>query len=193
MMADNENEAASGGEVPEAAEQTPLSPPGEAANSPEGEEVAELSELDQALLKQAELEEQLARRTADLYNLQQEYSGYVRRSKADALAQFELGKAKVLEGLIPVLDNVALAREHGDLEGPAGKVLEELEATLRTNYGLERYGGVGDAFDPEIHEALMHSASGEVDSEQVGTLIQPGYRMGDKVLRPARVGVIGPQ
>ena len=157
------------------------------------EGVVELSELDQALLRVAELEEQLARRNADVYNVQHEYSNYVKRSKADALAQYELGKAKVLEGLISVLDNAHLAREHGGLEGPAGKVVEELESTLSTNYHLERYGAVGDPFDPAIHEALMHSTSADVESEQVQILIQPGYRMGEKILRPARVGVVSPE
>ena len=157
------------------------------------EEAPELSELDQALLKVAELQEQLARRNADIYNLQQEYNGYVKRSKVDALNQFELGKAKVLEALIGVLDNSYLAGEHGDLEGPAGKVLQELESTLSTNFGMERFGAVGDVFDPVIHEALMHSTSADVECEQIQMLMQPGYRMGEKVLRPARVGVVSPE
>ncbi|MCI6574541.1 MAG: nucleotide exchange factor GrpE [Arcanobacterium sp.] len=159
----------------------------------EGAGVSGLSELDEALLKVAQLEEQLARRSADLYNVQQEYNGYVKRSKADALVQFELGKAKVLEGLIPVLDNAYLAREHGELEGPAGKIVAELEHTLATNFSMERFGSVGDAFDPAIHEALMHSTSADVEAEQVNVIMQPGYRAGEKVLRPARVGVVSPQ
>ena len=157
------------------------------------EEASELSELDQALLKVAQLQEQLARRNADVYTLQQEYNGYVKRAKADALNQYELGKAKVLESLIGVLDNAYLAREHGDLEGPAGKVLQELESTLSTNFSMERFGAVADAFDPAIHEALMHSTSSDVEFEQVHMLMQPGYRIGDKVLRPARVSVVSPQ
>lgn len=157
------------------------------------EETPELSELDQALLKVAELQEQLARRNADVYNLQQEYNGYVKRAKADALNQHELGKAKVLEALIGVLDNAYLAREHGDLEGPAGKVLQELESTLSTNFSMERFGAVGDAFDPAMHEALMHSTSADIEFEQIHVLMQPGYRVGDRVLRPARVGVVSPE
>ncbi len=165
----------------------------EASGEKSQEEAPELSELDQALLKVAQLQEQLARRNADVYNLQQEYNGYVKRAKADALNQYELGKAKVLESLIGVLDNAYLAREHGDLEGPAGKVLQELESTLSTNFSMERFGAVADAFDPAIHEALMHSTSADVEFEQVHMLMQPGYRIGDKVLRPARVSVVSPQ
>lgn len=168
-------------------------PAAQASAESSQEEPPSLSDLDEALLKVADLEEQLARRNADIYNLQQEYSGYVRRSKAEALNQFELGKNKVLESLIPVLDNAALAREHEELHGPAGKVVEELENTLNTNFKLERFGTAGDPFDPEMHEALMHSTSADVQTEQVQMIMQPGYRVGDKIIRPARVGVVSPE
>ncbi|MFP7696788.1 nucleotide exchange factor GrpE [Trueperella sp. LYQ143] len=156
-------------------------------------EEAELSEYDQALLKIAELEELVARRNADLYNLQQEYSKYVKRAKSDAITYREQGIAAVLKSLLSVLDDAHLAREHGDLDGPAGKIVEKLEDTLVTNYQLERFGEQGEDFDPELHEALMHQTSSEVPSQQVAQLIQPGYKQGDKVLRPARVGVVSPE
>lgn len=165
----------------------------ESASEAEGEGVVELSELDQALLKVAELEEQVARRNADYYNLQQEYSNYVKRAKQEALQQNTLGQGKVIEALLGVLDNATLAREHGDLVGPAGKIVDELEHTLQVNFGLERFGSVGDAFDPAIHEALMHQQSDDVDAEQISHVIQPGYRQGERVLRAARVGVVSPQ
>ncbi|SDU78007.1 molecular chaperone GrpE [Arcanobacterium phocae] len=153
----------------------------------------EISETDQALLKVAELEEQLARRNADLYNLRQEYNGYVKRSKADGLVQYESGINKVIDLLLPVLDDIALARQHDDLEGPTGAIMEKLEGTLRTNVKLERFGSEGDIFDPNLHEALMATTSSEVSEEQVAQLIQPGYKIGDRVIRPARVGVIKPE
>ncbi|MFC5369577.1 nucleotide exchange factor GrpE [Arcanobacterium bovis] len=153
----------------------------------------ELSELDQALLRITELEDEVARRKADLYNLQQEYNGYVKRAKADAANQQAFGVAKVLEALMGVLDNADLARQHGDLEGPAGAVISELESTLERNFDLKRFGEVGEAFDPEVHEALMHQTSADAETEHVAHLIQPGYRHGEKILRPARVGVVSPQ
>ena len=72
-------------------------------------------------------------------------------------------------------------------------MLQELESTLSTNFGMERFGAVGDVFDPAIHEALMHSTSADVECEQIQMLMQPGYRVGEKVLRPARVGVVSPE
>lgn len=161
--------------------------------NPESGESLELSELDTALLRVAEVEEQLARRTAELYNVRQEYNNYVKRSKLDAANAKAAGTQSVVDTLLSVLDDAALAREHGDLGGPAGTIVEKLENTLATNYQLERFGAAGDTFDPEIHEALMHQTSPEVTEMQVAQLIQPGYRMGEKVLRPARVGVVSPE
>ncbi|WP_316932759.1 nucleotide exchange factor GrpE [Flaviflexus equikiangi] len=140
----------------------------------------------------ADLEDQLARSRADLYNVSQEYNAYVRRSKADGAAQKQAGIVAVLETLLSVLDDIELARQHDDLNGPAGAIATKVENTLQTNYQLVRFGAVGEPFDPEIHEALMNTPS-DVESEQIGTLIQPGYKMGDRVLRPARVGVVSPQ
>ena len=149
--------------------------------------------LTEAMDSIARLEDELARARADHYNLNQEYSNFVKRSKADSLARYDEGIAKVIDTLLPVLDDVQLAREHGDLEGTPGMIVEKLEQSLATSFKLERFGEVGDAFDPQIHEALMNTPSAEVESEQVGTLIQPGYRLGEKLLRPARVGVLSPE
>ena len=157
-----------------------------------GEDI-ELFELDQALLRVAELEEEVARRKADLYNLGQEYNGYVKRSKAEARTQYDAGITKVLDTLLSVLDDAHLARQHGDLTGPAGTVVDKLEQTLETNFGLVRFGEVGDDFDPERHEALMNQTSPDVETQQVQHIIQPGYKQGEKIVRPARVGVVSPE
>ena len=158
-----------------------------------GEDEVAGDPLSEAMDSIARLEDELARARADYYNLNQEYSNFVKRSKADALARYDEGIAKVIDTLLPVLDDVQLAREHGDLEGTPGMIVEKLEQSLSTSFKLERFGEVGEAFDPQIHEALMNTPSADVDSEQVGTLIQPGYRLGEKLLRPARVGVLSPE
>ena len=180
-----------------AAEQAEETPAEETVTDADGaeQENDEAVELDPLLEAQAQviaLEDQLARSRADVYNVSQEYNAYVRRSKADGAAQKQAGIVSVLENLLSVLDDVELARQHNDLEGPAGAIAAKVENPLETNYQLVRFGAVGDEFDPEIHEALMNTP-GDVESEQIGTLIQPGYKMGDRVLRPARVGVVSPQ
>lgn len=167
----------------------------ESTDSPESANSAEelTDPLSEAMKTIASLEDQLARARAETYNLQQEYNGYVRRSKQDGVQKREEGVTSVIESLLPVLDDVELARQHGDLQGPTGQIAEKIEQTLANNFEVERFGAVGDEFDPTIHEALMHQTSADATAESVGTLIQPGYRQGDKLLRPARVGVVSPE
>lgn len=137
--------------------------------------------------------EELQRANAAYYNLEQQYSAYVKRSKADALAAHDRGVAAVAEALIPVLDDIELARQHGDLaEGPFASIAEKLETTLG-RFGVERYGAAGDEFDPAIHEALMHSHSANVTTSTVQMVLQPGYRTKDRILRATRVAVVDPE
>ena len=149
--------------------------------------------LTEAMNTIASLEDQLARRNADLYNLEQQYNGFVRRSRAEGTVRQEEGIAKVIDTLLPVLDDIALARQHDELSGPFAAIVDKLESTLKGSFKLERFGEAGDPFDPMIHEALMNSTSADVTEEQVSILIQPGYKLGDKVIRPARVGVVSPE
>lgn len=136
--------------------------------------------------------EALQRAQADLVNLQREYSTYVKRSKAEALVAYDRGTAALAEALIPVLDDIALSRDHGDLVGPFASIAEKLEGTLE-RFGIERYGEAGEPFDPAVHEALMHSHSAEVETTTVEKVLQPGYRAAERILRPARVAVVDPQ
>lgn len=140
----------------------------------------------------AERLEELQRSQAAYYNLEQQYSGFVKRSKADALAAHERGVHTIVEALIPVLDDIELARQHGDLTGPFVSIAEKLEGTLG-RFGVVRYGEVGEAFDPAVHEALMHSHSADVTESTVQMVLQPGYRTPDRVIRAARVAVVDPE
>ncbi|GAA3576275.1 hypothetical protein GCM10022419_066860 [Nonomuraea rosea] len=139
-----------------------------------------------------ELAAQLAERTADLQRLQAEYTNYRRRVERDRAAVREQAVAGVLAELLPVLDDIGRARDHGELTGGFAKVAESLEAAV-TKLGLSAYGQKGDPFDPMVHEALMHSYSPEVTEPTAIEVLQPGYRMGDRVLRPARVAVAEPE
>jgi molecular chaperone GrpE len=138
-----------------------------------------------------ELARQIQERTDDLQRLQAEYANYRRRVERDRQAVAEQALASLLVGLLPVLDDIERARQHGELEGGFKVVAEGLEATL-SKLGLERYGIAGEPFDPVVHEALLHSQSGEVSESTATEILQPGYRLGDRVLRPARVAVTDP-
>jgi molecular chaperone GrpE len=133
----------------------------------------------------------LAERTADLQRLQAEYVNYKRRVDRDRELVRQTAIGSVLMTLLPVLDDIGRAREHGELAGGFKAVAESLERTV-AGLGLESFGTVGERFDPRIHEALMHSYSDEVEEPVCQVVLQVGYRHGDRVLRPARVAVAEP-
>ncbi len=133
----------------------------------------------------------LAERTADLQRLQAEYANYRKRVERDRVAVREQALASVLGELLPVLDDIGRAREHGELTGGFKSVAESLEAAV-AKLGLISYGEDGDPFDPNLHEALMHSYSPEVTEPTCVRVLQPGYKIGDRTLRPARVAVAEP-
>jgi molecular chaperone GrpE len=139
-----------------------------------------------------ELEAQIAERTADLQRLQAEYTNYRRRVERDRQAVGEAALASVFANLLPVLDDIDRARSHGEVAGGFALVADGLEATL-TKLGLERFGEAGEPFDPTLHEALTHGLSGEVTEPVCAEVFQSGYRVGERVLRPARVAVLEPE
>ncbi|MDO5034462.1 MAG: nucleotide exchange factor GrpE [Actinomycetaceae bacterium] len=150
---------------------------------------------DPALLREelAKQGDELARARADYYNLTQTHNNYVRRSKADMSNARKMGQGEVVEALMPVLDDIAAAREAGALaEGPFAAIANKLDQVLQSRFGLERFGAAGDEFDPTIHEAVMAQPSAEVQVETVFQVVQAGYRTGDKVLRAAKVIVSNP-
>ena len=152
------------------------------------------SELANALERVAAVEEQLTRANADLYNLNQEYAGYVRRSKEAAPAHRTAGQDEVIESLIGVLDDISAARDHGDLDGgPFAAIATKLEDTLRNRFALERYGEAGEDFDPALHEALMATTDAGVEHPVIGKVLQPGYRRGERVIRATKVLVNNPE
>ena len=142
-----------------------------------------------------------AERLGDLQRLQAEYVNYKRRVDRDRALVQERAVRDVLESVLPVLDDIQAARDHGDLvDGPFAAIADKLEATLG-KYGLTRFGSKGEPFDPMQHEALMHAPwpTGDDDlpadasGTTVVTVLQPGYRAGEQVLRPARVAVADPE
>jgi len=139
----------------------------------------------------ADLQAQIAERTADLQRLQAEYANYRKRVDRDRAAVKEQAVAATLGGLLPVLDGIDQAREHGELSGGFKSVADQLHAAL-SRLGLVTYGEKGDPFDPKIHEALTHSYSTDVTEDTCVEILQPGYKVGERILRAARVAVAEP-
>ena len=139
------------------------------------------------------VESKAAEHLADLQRLQAEYINYRKRVDRDRLAMGESATSKVIESLLPVLDDVAAARAHGDLaDGPFASIAEKLEETLG-RLGWSSFGKPGELFDPALHEALMSQPSTDVTQPTVIHVAQPGHRVGDRVVRAARVVVAQPE
>ena len=133
----------------------------------------------------------LAERTADLQRLQAEYVNYKRRVDRDRDLARKVAIETFVKDLLPVLDDLRSAREHDELNGAFKAVGEEIER-ITTKYGLETFGTKGDPFDPHIHEALLHGTAEGIDGPTCVEILQPGYRIGERVVRPARVAVAEP-
>jgi molecular chaperone GrpE len=136
-------------------------------------------------------ETQLAERTADLQRLQAEYANYRKRVDRDRAAVREQAVVGTLTGLLPVLDAIDQAQEHGELTGGFEKVAELLQSAL-SKLGLVAYGEKGDPFDPNIHHALTQIYSSDVTEDTCVEIPFPGYKVGDRILRPAQVVVAKP-
>jgi molecular chaperone GrpE len=131
---------------------------------------------------------ELAERTADLQRVSAEFTNFRRRTERERESTVAAAKAAVAGELLTVLDDVERAASHGDLTGPFKVVADRLTETLQ-RAGLTPFGAEGDAFDPTVHEAVAHETGPGVSGPTVTTVMRRGYRFGERVLRPAMVGV----
>jgi molecular chaperone GrpE len=164
-------------------------PAGEPVGEPDAEPTTEAATDESDPVR--DLQRQLAERTLDLQRLQAEYVNYKRRVDRDRDVVRETARASVLTAMVPVLDDIERARTHGELTGGFKAVAESLQRVL-TGLGLDRYGEPGDPFDPRVHEALTHAYDDGVEQPTAQTIMQPGYRIGERIIRPALVGVAEP-
>ncbi|MBC2681392.1 nucleotide exchange factor GrpE [Corynebacterium anserum] len=160
------------------------------------EEAAEAGSIDAEVAADGELDElgqlrkELDERTDDLKRVTAEYANYRRRVERDRLAVIEMAKADVADKLLPILDDMDLAEQHGDLNGPLKAANDKLLATLSA-IKVESFGVEGESFDPDVHEAVQDTSSG--DEKVLGAVLRKGYRLGDRVLRTAMVIIADPQ
>jgi molecular chaperone GrpE len=132
-----------------------------------------------------DLQDQLLRRRA-------EFENYRKRVERDRMVSAENAVGMVLSALLPVLDDIDRARDHGDLTGPFASVAEQF-STVVTKLGLTAFGAKGDAFDPKLHEAVAHLTSAEVTEPTCIDVMRRGYLLGERLLRPAMVAVADPE
>jgi len=165
-----------------------------AAEPEEGAEVP-VDDEDKKPALGAELEAlrgELDERTHDLQRVTAEYANYRKRVDRDRAAAAELTTGAVLTALLPVLDDIDRAREHGDLVGPFASVAESLTA-VTGKLGLTAFGEKGDPFDPNRHEAVAHQTSADVTEPTCVEVMRRGYTLGERLLRPALVAVADPE
>lgn len=140
-----------------------------------------------------------AERLEEMRRMQAEFVNFRNRTQREREADRGRATGAVVESLLPVLDDIHSAREHGDLgEGsPFAAIADKLEQALG-RFGVERVGTVGDVFDPTVHEALMHLPAEQADLPEGATemtvvqVMQPGFKIGEQVVRAARVAVADP-
>jgi molecular chaperone GrpE len=136
---------------------------------------------------------QVATLTEDLQRLQAEYANYRKRVDRDRDLVQQNARFSALLPIVEVLDTIDRAREHGPLEDGLKTIADQLARAVESQ-GLEKFGEIGDEFDPTLHEALSHlGTSPEVSTVTCTVIAKAGYKMGDRVVRAAQVLVVDPQ
>lgn len=162
------------------------SPTEEQSSAELDQELADLVDETGPISKEAEL-------LADLQRLQAEFVNYKTRVERDRDLARNLAVAEVLRSLLPALDDLERAKAHGDLEGsPLMAVVSKIHSATE-KFGLSSFGAAGEKFDPEIHNALVQNPSSEVSEPLIHEVIEPGYMLQDRLLRPAMVSVKVPE
>lgn len=194
------------GEPREAAAAAPgVDPAATDARSGSGAEASDdrgdLSDEDRALLdgeasklasEREELEARAASQLDELQRLRADFVNYRNRMERERAGDRDATTAKVIGAMLPALDDLDLADKHGDLaEGPLAMVAQKLRASF-AQLGVEKLGEIGEPFDIERHEAIAQLPNPEVTEMVVADVVQAGYRVGDRVLRAAKVAVFVP-
>jgi len=168
---------------------SPATPDSATPGQPTAIDTDELGAADALELAEAKAAEHLE----DLQRLQAEYVNYRKRVDRDRALITDNAQAAFVEALLPVMDDIAAARQHGDLvDGPFASIADKLDETLG-RFGWSTYGAPGDEFDPTVHEALMSQPSADVTGPTVTDVVQLGHRIGERIVRPARVIVAQPE
>jgi molecular chaperone GrpE len=181
---------AAGDDTPPAGQPADDSPSPDPEDSPDAAE--ELSDADQELLDQAS-HDLVAEMRSDMLRAQAELVNFRTRVERDRVANREAVIAEVIRSLLPALDDLARAEAHGDLvEGaPLTIVAQKLRGAFE-KFGLRQIGETGEAFDPAFHEAVVQLPSPDVTVNTIADVIEPGYVLGDRLVRPAKVAVSVP-
>lgn len=164
--------------------ETDSSAEAEAAVDQELNRDGSLTPLGQAKKEAADYLEALQRERADFVNFRN-------RSQKEQDRFRQHGIIDVLTALLPALDDIDRIRTHGQLDDSFAAVATKIDKTFE-KFGVEKYGTAGEDFDPTKYDAVLRKPDASVDHEVIDTLVEAGYRIGDRVIRAARVVVAVP-
>ncbi|MEM9243334.1 MAG: nucleotide exchange factor GrpE [Pseudomonadota bacterium] len=134
------------------------------------------------------LEDQLLRTRADMENIR-------RRAERDVTNAHKYGLEKIINALLPVMDSLEKAQDHAANHPDAQEIHEGVVLTIKMfldvlqKFDVEQIDPINDRFDPQAHEAMSMVAQEDVDSETVVNVLQKGYKLNGRLIRPARVFV----
>lgn len=157
------------------------------------EEVIEEKEAVAEPSKEEELQKQLDEKNDQLLRTLAEYDNFRKRSQREKEALYAECKASVINALLPVADN--FDRIFANPDGTLEDYKKGVEMTFKQfsdvfkNLGIEAFGEVGEEFDPNFHNAVMHTEDGSVGENTITNVLVKGYKLGDKIIRPAMVAV----
>lgn len=158
---------------------------GKDSNNKDSESQDSLTPLGQAKKEAAEYLDALQRERAEFVNFRN-------RSKKEQDRFREHGIIDVLTALLPALDDIDRIKEHSDIDDSFNAVATKIDKAFE-RFGVEKFGEAGEPFDPTKHEAILHKPDENATTETVDTVVEAGYRIGDRVVRAARVVVASPK
>ena len=158
---------------------------GDAADSATQDGEDTLTPLGQAKKEAAEYLEALQRERAEFINFRN-------RSQKEQERFRQHGIIDVLTALLPALDDIDRIREHSEMDESFKAVSTKIDKAFE-KFGVEKFGEKGEDFDPTKHDAILHKPDPQAEKETVDTVVEAGYRIGDRMIRAARVVVASPQ
>ncbi|OZG61814.1 nucleotide exchange factor GrpE [Bifidobacterium lemurum] len=175
----------------ESAESAESSADGEQAET-EGTDAGDGESTDDTLTPLGKAKQEAAEYLEALQRERAEFINFRNRAQKEQERFRQHGIIDVLTALLPALDDIDRIREHGEMDDSFKAVAAKLDKAFE-KFGVEKFGEKGEDFDPTKHDAILHKPDAQAEKETVDTVVEAGYRIGDRVIRAARVVVASPQ
>ena len=177
--------SAESGSAQDSAAAAPAAAEGEKTGEGQSDSADTLTPLGKAKKEAADYLEALQRERAEFIN-------YRNRTQKEQERFRQHGIIDVLTALLPALDDIDRIREHSEMDDSFKAVATKIDKAFE-KFGVEKFGEKGEDFDPTKHDAILHKPDADAEKETVDTVVEAGYRIGDRVIRAARVVVASPQ